>query len=64
VALFWLDITNDQLRQVATQLNGKSVVVTGTLDLSPTPKRNYVVGTLLGRQPVVHVETLKAASGR
>ena len=62
VASFPHDIADKQMRDMATQLNGKTVVVTGTLDLSATKKRNG--GQLLGKQPVIRVLTLKAAAAK
>ena len=48
----------------ARLLLSATVVVTGMLDLSPTKKRNYVVGQLLGKQPVIRVLTLKAVGAK
>jgi hypothetical protein len=59
IASFPLNITDKKMRDLATQLNGKTVVVTGMLDLSSTKNRNG--GQLLGKQPVIRVLTLKAA---
>ena len=51
----------DSLKPRAQRLNRRTVVVTGTVSLAATQRRNYDRGTFLGRPVIVDVQSIEAA---